>query len=64
MRDKTREEQDRCRGLQVKRVVDNGSQVEVIPDVIECHDNHDKTSQDINGFNAAGFQNFGHGEIV
>ena len=44
MRDKTCKEQDGCRGLQVERVIDNGSQVEVVPDVIKGHDDHDQAS--------------------
>ena len=55
MGNEARHEQYRGRGFQIKWVGNDGSQMKIISNVIQRHDHHDQSSQNVNRMNSVGF---------
>ena len=52
MRNPPCEIQERSSGRQVQRVIRKSCEVKIIPDMIQRHDDHSNTANDVDGFNS------------
>lgn len=52
---KSGEKQKWSSGFQIGRTANGISYVEIIPSVVQCHEYHDHSPQEVNRFNSVGF---------